>query len=139
MATAATLNPEPSLPSEREKLHLPQKSYLDATEENSNPVSNGTQSAPELFAGNGEEEATSRSPRRHVQKRSGSVRVNGISKGSKESNVIVERYQDKDGERLVSIKPASNDLHDRQRPTRRNNELVSGRKAGAGWEQSQYA
>ena len=139
MATAATLNPEPSLPSEREKLHIPQKSYLAAAHENLNSVSHDTQPTPELYSGKGEEEVASRSPRRNLHKKSGSLRVNGHPKERTEPDVVVERYQDKDGERLVSIRPASDGAEGQRRPIRRNSELVSGRKAGARWEQSRYA
>lgn len=49
--------------------------------------------------------------------------------------MIVEKYEDKDGEHLVSIRNA---WDGNRRNMRRNSELVSGRRAGAGWEQSQY-
>lgn len=138
MATAVTLNPEPSLTSERQKQHLPPKSYADITEENLKPQTHEYQSTPELYAGNGEEESISRSPRRNLHKKSGSTRVNGFSNDSKDAGVIIERYEDKDGEHLVSIKTASDGPQGKRRSTRRNSELVSGRKAGAGWERSGY-
>jgi len=137
MATAATMNPNPSLPAELKKQHLPPKSYLDAREENLDPHSDSRswndQLAPELYAGEGED-ATLRSPSRNVHKKSASLRVNGFSKDNKGPSVMVEKYEDKDGEELVSIR---NTLDGQKSKTRRNSELVSGRRAGAGWEQSQ--
>lgn len=113
MATAIALNLEASLPAERKLQRLPPKSYLDATEENL-----GT---------------TSRSPRRIMHKKSGSSRINGYSKDSKDPAVVVERYEDKDGEHLVSIKQ---EWDGEKSSIRRDSVLVSGRKAGAGWEHS---
>lgn len=137
MATAATMNLKPSLPAERKQQRLPPKSYLDAAEENLDPHSDvhswKTQFTPELYAGEGED-ATLRSPRRKIHKKSASLRVNGFSKDNKGPSVMVEKYGDKDGEHLVSIRNA---WDGQKSKTRRNSELVSGRKAGAGWEQSQ--
>lgn len=81
----------------------------------------------ELYAGRGED-AAPRTPTRSPHKKSASLRVNGFSKDNKGSSVIVERYEDKDGEHLVSIRNA---WDGNRRNTRRNSELVS-------WEQSQY-
>ena len=136
MATTENLNPEPSLPKERKQKHLPPKSYVDATEENLDRLPHQHASVPELYAGQGENEGH-RSPRRNLQKKSS--RVNGLSKEKHESHVIIERYQDKDGERLVSIKTEWDDQRGKRMPLRRNSELVSGRKAGARWEKSQCA
>ncbi len=139
MATAATMNLEPSLPAELNQRHLSPKSYLDAAEETLDPrsksISRKDQFTPELYAGQGED-ATLRSPRRNIHKKSASLRVNGFSKDNKGPSVIVEKYEDKDGEHLVSIRDA---WVGQEGKTRRNSELVSGRKAGSGWEQSQYA
>lgn len=136
MATAATLNPEPSGPAERQQQHLSPKSYVDATEENLDALKhNGN--APEVYAGQGEEEIQ-QSPRRNPQKKPSASRVNGFSKENHDSRVMVERYQDKDGEHLVSIKPGLDSKRGKPMAARRNSELVSGRKAGAHWEQSQY-
>ncbi len=137
MAMAATMNPNPLLPTVGKQQHLPAKSYLEAGEENldphSDPHSWRDQVTPELYAGEGED-ATLRSPRRNIHKKSSSLRVNGFLKDNKGPSVMVEKYEDKDGEHLVSI---SNSLDGKKSKTRRNSELVSGRKAGAGWEQSQ--
>ena len=127
--TAGPLNPEPSMPAEREALHLPPKTYVDATEENLDMHQSNGQHTPELYAGQGEDEAP-RTPVRGMHKNTSSVRLNGGAKGKKISEVVVERYQDKDGERLVSLRG------DRAQPRRTNSELVSGKKAGERWAQS---
>ena len=134
---ASPLNLEPSIPEEREEHHLPPKSYADAAEEGLENGHSSGNSAPEMYAGQGED-AAPRSPRRNMHKKSGSLRMNGHTK-DKSSNIIVERFQDKDGEHLVSFGPGWD--NERNKPLaarRRNSELLSGRKAGARWEQSQY-
>ena len=138
MATAATLNQEPSLPAEREQQHLSPKSYVDAAVENVDTFSHNGRPPPELYSGQGED-AAPRSPRRSLHKKSGSLKTNGISKEKKDGQVVVERYEDKDGEHLVSVRQASDRGKGKPMAARRNSELVSGRKAGARWEQSQYA
>ena len=137
MATAATLKQEPSLAAERKQHHLSPKSYADAAENNEDTFSNDGRPPPELYSGQGED-ATPRSPRRSLHKKSGSVRMNGTSKEKKDGQVVVERYEDKDGEHLVSIRQEWDRGKSKSIIARRNSELVSGRKAGAGWEQSQY-
>ena len=137
MATAATLKQEPSLPAEPEQHHLSPKSYVDAVEANGDTFSNNGRPPPELYSGQGED-AAPRSPRRSPHKKSGSLRTNGISKVKKDGQIVVERYEDKDGEHLVSIRQAWDRVKGKPVTARRNSELVSGRKAGAGWEQSQY-
>ena len=134
MATAATLNPETALKAERQQQNLAPDSYLDANQGGLYPVLSQYHSAPELYAGQGED-ATARSPSRKMHKKSGSLRINGSSKDNKNASVFVERYEDKDGEHLVSAKQAWDGQKSR---TRRNSVLLSGRRAGAGWEQSQY-
>lgn len=137
-ATPATLNPEPSLPAERKQQHLSPKSYVEAAEENVDTFSQNGRPPPELYSGQGED-ATPRSPRRTPHKKSGSIKTNGISKEKTDGQVLVEKYEDKDGEHLVSVKQAGDRGKGKPLAARRNSELVSGRKAGAGWEQSQYA
>jgi len=134
MAHPVPLNPEPSLPAEREEQYLPPKSYVDATEENLTNGSKSDQLTPGVYAGQGEDFAP-RSPRRNMHKKSGSLRVNGHAKDKKGAGVVIEKYQDRDGEHLVSLRPGWNSEWQKQRT---NSELLSGRKAGARWEQSQY-
>ncbi len=140
MATYAPLNPEPSLPEEREANHLPQKSYLDAAEENLHTDPKTEQTAPTQYIGQGEDDAP-RSPAKKVHKKSSSLRMNGKSKEKEGSRVIIERFQDKDGEHLTSVKLPYD--HEKRKHIshhgRQPSELVSGRKAGKGWERSQYA
>ena len=133
--TPATLNPEPSLPAERKQQHLSPKSYVEAAEENTDQFSDNERPPPELYSGQGED-ATPRSPRRTPHKKSGSLRTNGISKEKTDGQVVVERYEDKDGEHLVSVKQPGDRGKGKPTAARRNSELVSGRKAGTGWEQS---
>ena len=137
MATAATLNTEPSLPAEGRQQHLAPKSFVDAAAESLDTLSKQNQRSQELYAGQGEDEAP-RTPRRNMQKKSGSLRPNGFSKELKDPHVVIERFEDKDGEHLVSIKPGWDSRRGKPLAARRNSELVSGRKAGARWEQSRY-
>ena len=132
MATAATLNPETAFHPEPQQQHLVRKSSANAPQDNLDPQPLQHQSAPELYAGQGED-ATARSPSRKIHKKSASSRTNGSWKDGKGPSVFVERYEDKDGEHLVSVRQAL----DGQKRTRRNSVLLSGRRAGAGWEQSQ--
>lgn len=136
MATAATLNQEPALPAELKQQHLSPNSYADAAGETTDTFSHNGRPPPELYSGQGED-AAPRSPRRTLHKKSGSLRTNGVTKEKKDGQVVVERYEDKDGEHLVSIRQAWAGGKGKPIAARRNSELVSGRKAGAGWEQSQ--
>lgn len=64
-----------------------------------------------------------------------SAQPNGLpNKGDSESTLIVEDLQDRDGERLTSIKFEID--NDPQKPVRTQTELISGRRAGANWEKS---
>lgn len=137
MATAATLKQEPSLPAERKQHHLTPESYADAAEREDDTLLYNGRPPPELYSGQGED-AAPRSPRRSLHKKSGSLRTNGASKEKKDGQIVVERYEDKDGEHLVSIRQAWDRRKGKSMAARQNSELVSGRKAGASWEQSQY-
>lgn len=138
MATAAIGNLERSLPLDRGQQRLSPSSYHEAAEGNHddfpNPPSQNHKPMAELYVGHGED-AAPRTPTRSPHKKSASLRVNGFSKDNRGPSVIVEKYEDKDGEHLVSIRNAWDGNRSK---TRRNSELVSGRRAGAGWEQSQY-
>lgn len=127
-SVVGALNPEPSLPAEREKQHLPPKTYEQAVEENLSSAQANGDPAIEVYAGQGENESP-RKPHRHAHKKTSSMRLNGSAK-EKESPLAVERYTDKDGEHLVSLRRGLN------RPRRTNSELVSGKKAGERWQQS---
>ena len=138
MTTAATLKHEPFLPAERRPQHLTAQPPADAADENVDTLKHNRRSPTELYSGQGED-ATPRSPRRSLHKKSGSLRTNGLAKEKKDGQIVVERYEDKDGEHLVSIRQAWDRGKGKPMVARRNSELVSGRKAGAGWEQSQYS
>ena len=133
----ATADWEPSLTTVQKHQRLSPKSHIDTTQQELLDLANNARSAPELYSGQGED-AAPRTPRRSPHKKSGSLRTNGLSKENKDGQVVVERYEDKDGEHLVSIRQAWDSGKGKPTTTRRNSELVSGRKAGARWEQSQY-
>ena len=122
---SALLNPEPSLPAEREKNELPPKSYVDAAEENLSQLSKNTTNHAAQYTGQGEDDAP-RSPRKKTHKKGGSGRMNGHQPPQRKNTFTleVEEFEDKDGEHLTTLK--RNDTI----------ELVSGRQAGAGWEKS---
>lgn len=128
------INGEPFQPAIREKENLPPKSYADAAEYKSEKVNGINNVPPAQFVGKGEAEA-SRSPPfsqpRH--RKSGSLRLNGNSKQSKATNLIVEELRDRDGEQLTTTKLTFND---KSKPPKTQAELVSGRRAGARWERS---
>lgn len=135
MVASAPLNAEPSLPAERQQQNPPRKTYANAAEDglSKEAMSNGTEST--LFTGNGEDSAP-RSPRRNLHKKPAS---NGHVKYKKSSSVVIERFQDKEGEHLVSLAPGWEGERGKPPAARRqNSELLSGRKAGARWEKSQY-
>ncbi len=117
----APLNAEPSLPTEREKHHLSPKSYAAAAGEQ--PVLK-KQKNPEQYIGQGEDNAV-RSLRKKTHKK-GSSRMNGYQSLHHTNTIglVVEDFQDKERENVTTLK--RNDTI----------ELVSGRKAGAGWERS---
>ena len=123
---SAILNAEPSLPKERELNQLPPKLYAHAAEENLRLGSRKEQVPPAQYTGQGEDDAP-RSPRKKTHKKSGSLRMNGQQalKRKETSVVVVEGFQNRDGEHLTGLK--RNDTI----------ELVRGREAGAGWEKSQ--
>lgn len=137
MASSALLNLEPSQPEERKQQHLPLKSDVDTAEEGLDGRTKENLPVLELYAGQGED-AAPRSPRRNMHRKSGSLRMNGHSREKKESSVIVQKYEDKDEKRLLSLRSKWDREKKKPLATRRNSELVSGRKAGARWEKAQY-
>ncbi|MCJ1397111.1 diacylglycerol O-acyltransferase 1 [Xylographa trunciseda] len=135
-----SLNAEPSQPEVREEQHLPPKTYVEAAVENVNGGSEKENTAPSQYIGQGEDDAP-RSPLRKPHKRNGSLRVNGLRSKTSAQSLLVEKFQDKDGEHLTSINPLDSEDSGQQTqksPSRRTGggELVSGRRAGAGWERS---
>lgn len=127
------LNPEPSIPEERAEHNLPPKSYAAA-------ISDG----PNVQNGDGV------TPNGHADK----PQMNGekTRKQLDEEKVVYEKHVNHDGEVLTSIKPSENYERSlqhnghtaprekkRNRPAKRQDDLASGRQAGAGWERSAYA
>ena len=112
------------------------KSYADAAAEGVENDYTRDEDTATTYSGQGIDNAL-RSPVRNLHKKSKSKNMNGHLKESTRSSVIVERYQDKEGEHLVSFGPEEIDHRDTSRALRRrNSELLSGRRAGARWEQS---
>lgn len=143
--TNVSLNPESLQPAERKENHLPPKSYVDTVEENLDSDGQVENGVPMQYIGNGIDDAP-RSPMRKVHKRNGSIRVNGVKKEKEDKKLVVENFQDRDGERLMTVNFSK--AHEQallqdenEKPTMKQNDshaLVSGRKAGAGWERSGY-
>lgn len=128
---------EPARPATFLDKHRPNKTYADATTEGVEQKHLRDESTGTTYSGQGID-GTLRSPVRNIHKKSKSKDINGHANGSPQGNVVVERYQDKEGEHLVSFGPEEADDRDTSLTLRRrNSELLSGRKAGARWEQSQ--
>ena len=132
MATTATMRPDPPQPPEPE---LPPESVTGAVRELLDAPTNGV--APEQYSGQGEDDAP-RSPVRKPHKKSSSLRMNGHSrdKDGSASQLIVEKFQDKDGEHLTTIRQYR-PRGEAETEVRRSDELVSGRRVGTKWERSQ--
>ena len=139
------LNPEPSRPKERAEHNLPPMSHAEATDPGVN-VQNGAPVGP--WSGSEEKGAANGSPHPPL--------INGAkSRQRDQDKVIYEKHVNKAGEILPSIKPSKNFegrlLHSGQTaprekkshtPAKRQDvtqdDLASGRRAGAGWEKSAY-
>jgi hypothetical protein len=141
----APLNPEPSRPEDREEQHLRPKTYKDAAQENLGSGTDKENSNPSHYVGQGED-TTIRSPsRKPSHMKNGSIRINGLKYKKSDTHLLVEDFEGKDGHRLTSTKPydfeKAFELDESEKPVRRrkeDKELVSGRKAGAGWERSGF-
>lgn len=111
------------------------------------PQSSG-QTTPTQYVGRGRDDAPrSPAPKSHRKPKSnGTLRTNGYKKEEEQQNLVEEKYKDKDGERLTSIKPTTDYetalmQDEKELPVVKMNDnqvLVSGRQAGAGWERSGY-
>lgn len=107
------------------------------------------QTTPTQYVGTGEDDAPrSPTPKLHRKpKRNGLPKTNGYKKEEEQNGLVEEKYRDKDGERLTSIRPATDYetalmQGEKELPVVKKNDnqvLVSGRQAGAGWERSGYA
>lgn len=130
------LEAEPSQSLKQTPQHPPVNYPTHATKEETDRL-NGIKETPTQFEGNGEAD-TQRSPPfsspRH--KKSGSLRVNGTSKEQKPPKLLVQDFRDRSGQQLTSL--IFDDKPKPKKPERTQTELVSGRKAGATWDRSQY-
>ena len=133
MATAATMLPDKAGLVQSPGAGLPYNSNSDGTTDLLSEPSNGV----EQYSGQGEDDAP-RSPVRKAHKKTSSVRINGHSRDKEDSSsqLMVEKFQDKEGEHLTTIKqyrpPGRAETQ-----VRRSDELVSGRRVGTKWERSQ--
>jgi hypothetical protein len=142
MATtvSAPLNAEPSIPEERTQQHLPQKSYVEAVEES--PLPAHTSSGEET-----DNVKASKKSKRAKKKRGKkeAKKSNGVKED--QETLVDEKFDRAKGEALTSIKPSEEyekileqSRLEKREPQQSSNEanesLVSGRRAGAGWERS---
>lgn len=136
-AAAATLSPEPRGPIQHNQSELPPTSISETTNELYNAPANSV--TPEQYSGEGEDDAP-RSPVRKLHKKTGSLRMNGHKRDREgsSSQLMIEKFQDRDGEHLTTIKQYR-PFGGTETQTRRSDELVSGRRVGTKWERSQYA
>ncbi|KAI9818169.1 MAG: diacylglycerol O-acyltransferase 1 [Pycnora praestabilis] len=137
------LDPEALRAEGREGIHLPLKSYVDALGDKFDQEAQQGSVAPSFYTGSGVDDAP-RSPLRKPHKRNGSLMANGSKRDRDGSKIVFRKYQDDDGENLTSVKPLNDydqtpkqDQKAKPSPEQvRKGELVSGRRAGAGWERS---
>jgi len=143
---SAPLDPETSQqPGDCSVYYLPPNTYIESTEKLNDGDIKKENVAPMQYIGSGKDDAA-RSPVRKPHNRNGSLRINGIKKEKVDQSLILEQFRDKDGEHLISVIPEigykDSLRHDeKEMPKARNgggHDLVSGRRAGAGWEQSGY-
>lgn len=135
-AAVAAMNPDPVRPVQHQDSNLPPSSISGAVDELLDAPTNGV--APEQYSGQGEDDAP-RSPVRKPHRKTSSIRMNGHRRDREgsSSQLMVEKFQDRDGEHLTTIKRHRS--HDRaETHVRRSDELVSGRRVGTKWERSQY-
>lgn len=138
-----------STPTKAPRQPVPGKSYADAAVENLDGTSsrNGLDAHGEQYIGEGMAESP-RSPTRRPHKRVSSRSMNGIAKevnDGPQSKLVHEKYESKDGDKLTSVKPPDgyeDELRqDKQEAPPKHKKvpsenLVSGRQAGAGWQNS---
>ena len=134
---AATMGPEPRASIQHNQSDLPPSSIAETVNELYNAPTNGV--APEQYSGEGEDDAP-RSPVRKPHKKTGSLRMNGHKrdKEGSSSQLMIEKFQDRDGEHLTTIRQYR-PFGRTETKVRRSDELVSGRRVGTKWERSQYA
>lgn len=132
MATADT-EIKPSMPGQVDLDSSPAKTYAAAAKELSDTPTNDNATL-EQYSGRGKDDAP-RSPVRKMHRKNNSSRMNGHVNGKEESlsQLIVEKFQDKDGEHLTTVKQVQ---RNGQPQAQRRDELVSGRRVGTKWERS---
>ena len=139
-AAAATMSPDPTGPIQPNEPGLPPASMSTTVDEvyNAGAPTNSAVT-PEHYSGEGEDDAP-RSPVRKPHKKTGSLRMNGHKreKEGSSSQLMIEKFQDRDGEHLTTIKQYR-PFGRTETEFRRSDELVSGRRVGTKWERSQYA
>ena len=124
--TSKPLNPEPAAPEARAEQNLPPKSYATAA----------TESAPQSNDTNGD-----------AVKQNGSTATN--LNGTDDAKIVYEKYVDEDGDYLTSVRTQkryedalrhnkATDLREKEDNKKKQDWsiLATGRRAGAGWEQS---
>lgn len=131
---ATVMDSNPSLPSQSGEYDQPLSSYSSAVRELLDAPTNGI--VTEQYTGQGEDDLP-RSPVRKVVKKSSSSRINGHgrNKEGSMSQLMVQKFQDKDGEHLTTMKQYQ---LNGQAQNQRSDELLSGRRVGTKWEKSQY-
>ena len=136
-AAAATMTPESRGPIPHNESGLPPTSIAETASELYNAPTNSI--TPEQYSGEGEDDAP-RSPVRKPHKKTGSLRMNGHKrdKEGSSSQLMIEKFQDSDGEHLTTIRQYR-PFGRTETQVRRSDELVSGRRVGTKWERSQYA
>lgn len=147
MAAGAALNAEPSQPSERAAQHLPAKSYAEAAEQT--PPSTPPKSSLNGVAAF--EDAHSPSKERQGSATSESTLGGSISNSNgtavkervqQENGSMVQEKRYTNGDSLTGIRASDEDEEESHRARleekKRDVELVSGRRAGAGWDRSRY-
>ena len=142
MATTESgpLNAEPSIPEKRIEQHLPPKSYVEAVEENPLPAHTSS-------SGETDNVKPSKKSKRAKKRKNKKLadKSNGAVDG--QEHLVYENFDEAKGEALTSVKPSDEyersleqgRLEKRQpKPSasKGDDSLVSGRRAGAGWERS---
>ena len=137
---------EPSRLQERDKHHLP-KSYVEAAEEGMDQLSKTEINGISMKATTPMKHDIAQSPAREAQKQGSSPHTNIAKKETDGQRIFTEKTQDNTSEKLASVKPtlryeegirqdANGEPLAKETP---DHELVSGRRAGAGWEKSRSA
>ena len=139
-----SLNPEPSLPEERAQHNLSPKSYAAAAEQGLDESSShdGSHAAGTPNGSIGRKHGEVVSDELEVYEKheqaNGDANGNGQGNGNGDGNGDENRNGDANGHRIKSAKPHSEYEKDTHHARRKEAELMSGRRAGAGWAKSKY-